>query len=266
MTEMPDEFRSRDYLTTTEAAKLLCVSPDTVLKWVKAGKVKSRRTLGGHFRIPVSELSSFASETPITVDWEQLSSRPAAHQYCWEFLAAGGEIKEECRDCITFRSRARRCYELKDLPGGLGCLNLMCDTECPECNYYQTVQGQGINVIALVRSGKLISDLQGSGVSEGIEVRFATGEYETATLIQSFRPDYIIVDCAFGKRRTAEICSNLFSDIRIPVPRLILSSRVMKIKDYCDQEIFGWIKKPFTIEQLKNCIRGVPKLAEQQNV
>ncbi len=260
---MSDEFKNRDYLTTTEAAKLLCVSPDTVLKWVKAGKVKSRRTLGGHFRIPVSELSRFASETQVAGDSAQLPLRPSAHKYCWEFLAAGGEIKEECRECITFRSRARRCYELKDLPGDMGCLNLMCDTECSDCDYYRTVSGQGINVIAMIHTPDLITDLQSSGTSEGIEIRFSSAEYETATLIHSFRPDYIVVDCSFGKRRTAEICGALFADIRIPVPRIILSSKTRKIEDYCDREVFGWIRKPFTLQQLKECIRGVPTMPSE---
>jgi len=263
MTDEPKTPKTQEYLTTTEAAKLLGVSPDTVLKWVKAGKVKSRRTLGGHFRIPVSELSLFASETLITIDSEPAISRPVTHQYCWEFLAGGGEVREECHDCITFRSRARRCYELKDLPGSMGCLNLMCDTECSECDYYRVVHGQGINVIALAHTGKLISDLQGSGVREGIEIRFATGEYETASLIQGFRPDYVVVDCSFGKRRTADICGSLFADIRIPVPRIILSSKTREIRDYCDREVFGWIRKPFSLQQLKDCIRGVPTMENE---
>jgi len=257
---MPDEPRKQEYLTTTEAAKLLGVAPDTVLKWVKAGKVKSRRTLGGHFRIPVSELSLFASETSTSVGTNKLTSQQTVHQYCWEFLAGGGEIKEECRDCITFRSRATRCYELKDLPGELGCLNLMCDTECTKCDYYRVVHGQGVNVIALSHTGKLISDIQGSGTHDGIDIRFVTAEYEIASLIQNFRPDYVVVDCSFGKRRTAEICSSLFADIRIPVSRIILSSRTRKIKDYCDREVFGWIRKPFSLQQLKECIRGVPTM------
>ena len=43
---------AKDYFTTTEAANLLSVSPDTVLKWVRAGKIESYRTPGGHSRIP----------------------------------------------------------------------------------------------------------------------------------------------------------------------------------------------------------------------
>lgn len=261
---MAEEIRKPEYLTTTEAAKILGVAPDTVLKWVKAGKIKSRRTLGGHFRIPNDELALFATGPGTKVDTERLSTQPAAHQYCWEFLAAGAEVKEECRDCITFRSRARRCYELKDLPGDMGCLNLMCGVECSECDYYRMVHGQGLNVIALANTGKLISDIQGSGVRDGIDIRFATAEYETASLIQGFRPDYIVVDCAFGKRRTADICSSLFADIRIPVPRIILSSKIRKIEDYCDREVFGWIRKPFSLQQLKECIRGVPTMTNER--
>jgi len=257
---MSDETKKRDHLTTTEAAKLLSVSPDTVLKWVKAGKVKSHRTLGGHFRIPLSELSQIATEMPVSVDWKGLSAGPVTHQYCWEYLAAGGEIKKECRECITFRSRARRCYELKDLPGGLGCLNLMCDTDCHQCGYYKKVYGQGINVIAMAHSGNLISDIQESGATAGMDIRIVGSEYEMATLIHGFRPDYIVVDCSFGKRRTSDICGSLYADIRLPVPRIILSSKTRQIKDYCDREVFGWICKPFSVEQLRACIRGVPTM------
>ncbi|UCC44589.1 MAG: helix-turn-helix domain-containing protein [Candidatus Zixiibacteriota bacterium] len=262
---MPDQVKGRKYLTTTEAARLLSVSPDTVLKWVKAGKVKSRRTLGGHFRIPVSELSPFASDVPIAAPDKRPTAPALTHQYCWEYLAGGKQIKAECMDCITYRSRASRCYELKDLPGGLGCLNLFCDTECSDCDYYKAVSGQDTNVLVLRCSGILITDLATPGKVDDLDVRFASGEYEAATAIQEFRPDYVVVDCSFGMRRTAAICNSLFSDIRIPVARLILSSRVRRIKDYCDQEIFGWIKKPFTIEQLKTCIRGVPELTAQHN-
>ena len=43
------------YLTTTEFAKLCGVSRFTILNWAKRGKIKAIRTVGKHFRIPVSE-------------------------------------------------------------------------------------------------------------------------------------------------------------------------------------------------------------------
>ena len=261
---MSERSLDKDYFTTTEAAKLLSVAPDTVLKWVKAGKVKSYRTLGGHFRIPANELESMASAARAPVRTGEADElQPVLHQYCWEYLAAGGDIKSECRDCITFKSRARRCYELKDLPGGLGCFNLMCDTDCNDCEYFKLVSGQGLNILIVGDGDKTINGLDRLDKGEGLRVRVVLNEYDASTMIQRFRPDYIVVDCAFGKRRTAGICNNLFGDSRIPVARIILASRTRKIHDYCDKEVFGWIRKPFEIEQLKRLIRGVPKIAEK---
>ena len=97
---MASQGLEKRYLTTTQAARLLSVSPDTMLKWVRAGRVKSHRTLGGHYRIPLTELGVL--EPGRGMANETLSpAQPVMHQYCWEFLAAGGEIKTECRECIT---------------------------------------------------------------------------------------------------------------------------------------------------------------------
>jgi len=251
--------RNKEFLTTSQAAKLLSVSADTVLKWVKAGKIKSNRTLGGHFRIPLTEVEIFngsVSDVSTNGNNNQLAM---PYQYCWEYLAAGGPIKSECKDCITFRSRASRCYELKDIPGGLGCLNLMCDTECASCEYFKVVNGQKLNILILSDNKKIVQDLDDLGDSSAYRIRFSNDEYSTAVAIQEYRPDYIIVDCTLGKKRTGTICNNLFNDIRIPVVRIILSSKSKNIKDYCDKEVFGWIRKPFSIEQLSGCIRGVNK-------
>jgi excisionase family DNA binding protein len=263
MTDKQTKHRSKDLLTTTEAAKLLSVSPDTVLKWVRAGKVKSRRTLGGHFRIPVSELG-------IPAAGEQgprpkPANRPLVHQYCWEYLAGDGEISPKCEDCITFRLRAQRCYEFKDLPGEFGCLNLMCDTNCTECDYYNHVHGEKLKVLILSEHKRLIEDDVDSDWSDSFDVRFARSEYDAAASVQDFRPDYVVVDCSFGQQKTAAICDHLFNDIRIPVVRIILSSKTRDIEDYCDRDVFAWLRRPFTIAQLRDCIEGISRPASKHH-
>ena len=40
-----------DLLTTGQAARLCSVTPDTVLKWIKKGRLRGVRTAGGHYRI-----------------------------------------------------------------------------------------------------------------------------------------------------------------------------------------------------------------------
>jgi len=253
---MAETSRQKEFLTTTQAAELLSVSPDTVLKWVKAGKIESTRTLGGHFRIPRSALN--LADTEISSD---KSTRPefkavAAYQYCWEFLARGGEVKPDCLECITYRSRTRRCYELRDLPEGLGCLRVYCKSTCDDCDYFRMVDEQELNVILLSESGRLVRDWQGESNINGLQVQLAENEYECASIIQTFRPDFIVVDCAMGKRRTAAVCRNLFNDARIPVVRIILASKTRQLKKYCDKEVCAWITRPFTIGQLKQCISG----------
>jgi len=41
-----------EYLTTTEAARLLGVTPQTIRNWIRSGKITTEPTLGGHNRIP----------------------------------------------------------------------------------------------------------------------------------------------------------------------------------------------------------------------
>ena len=145
----------------------------------------------------------------------------------------------------------------------MGCLNLLCNTECTECDYYKVVAGQGINILIVSENKKLVNDLNTTDDLNGFHVKFAENEYETAVTIQSFRPDYIVVDCTLGKYRTTAICDSLFSDIRIPIVRIVLCSKTRKPKGFCDNDVFGWIRKPFFVEQLKECIRGVPKTTSE---
>jgi AmiR/NasT family two-component response regulator len=135
----------------------------------------------------------------------------------------------------------------------------MCDTECEDCEYFRQVSGQRLNILVLSRGRNLITDIDRVDHLRECQIEFVEREYEAAVVIQQFRPDYIVVDCALGKRRTSTICRSLFNDIRLPVARIILSSRSKTIGDFCDKEVFGWIQKPFTVQQLIDCIGGVPE-------
>jgi excisionase family DNA binding protein len=48
------------YLRTAEVADILQVSPKTVSRWAKEGKLPFLRTLGGHRRYPASEIGQLA--------------------------------------------------------------------------------------------------------------------------------------------------------------------------------------------------------------
>jgi excisionase family DNA binding protein len=50
------------YLHTAEVADLLHVSPKTVSRWAKEGKLPFLKTLGGHRRYPAAEIRRLANE------------------------------------------------------------------------------------------------------------------------------------------------------------------------------------------------------------
>ena len=50
------------YLRAAEVADLLHVSPKTVSRWAKEGKLPFLKTLGGHRRYPEAEIRELAEE------------------------------------------------------------------------------------------------------------------------------------------------------------------------------------------------------------
>ena len=53
---------SPGYLRTGEVADILYVSPATVSRWSKEGKLPFLRTLGGHRRYPEAKIRELANE------------------------------------------------------------------------------------------------------------------------------------------------------------------------------------------------------------
>jgi CheY-like chemotaxis protein len=121
------------------------------------------------------------------------------------------------------------------------------------------VHGQGLKVLILSERPETLMPEDRIPPERGLEVRLVSSEYECAREIENFRPDYVIVDCALGRKRTGEVCNAIFDDPRIPVPRIILTSKTRSIRDYCDREVFGWIRKPFPPERLRECLEGAEK-------
>jgi excisionase family DNA binding protein len=56
------EKKLHTYLTTAEVAEILHVSPKTVTRWAREGKLPHSRTLGGHRRYPGEAIRELASE------------------------------------------------------------------------------------------------------------------------------------------------------------------------------------------------------------
>jgi excisionase family DNA binding protein len=54
------QAKGAEYLKTAEVADILHVSPKTVTRWAKDGKLPHSRTLGGHRRFPAQSIKKIA--------------------------------------------------------------------------------------------------------------------------------------------------------------------------------------------------------------
>ena len=106
-------------LTTGEVAKLCGVTPDAVLKWIKAGKLPAARTPGGHFRVSRETCTAMGlGETPL--EEPQHTTTPDAslnkeEHRCWEFFGQDGAPREACLKCVVYLAGAQHCYKLAEL-------------------------------------------------------------------------------------------------------------------------------------------------------
>jgi excisionase family DNA binding protein len=57
-----EEYRRERYLRTSEVAVMLQVSPKTVARWAKEGRLPYLATLGGHRRFPATVIDRLVGE------------------------------------------------------------------------------------------------------------------------------------------------------------------------------------------------------------
>jgi excisionase family DNA binding protein len=55
-------YAGEKFLRTSDVAKMLHVSPKTVSRWAKEGRIPHLSTLGGHRRFPATEIERLMDE------------------------------------------------------------------------------------------------------------------------------------------------------------------------------------------------------------
>jgi excisionase family DNA binding protein len=121
----------KNYLTTGEAAAIFDVDPDTILRWIKSGDIPAIRTPGGHYRINRNVF--------LTKMIKEKNETQTDFSYCWEYNSKSGIIRDGCKKCIVYKSRASKCYELGKLPIPIGHSKLFCSESCKDCQYYKSI-------------------------------------------------------------------------------------------------------------------------------
>ena len=95
--------RRSGYLTTTELARLCGVSRFTIINWTKQGRIKATRTVGRHYRIPVSEALSLLR----SFEEKQKSSSSGPRRYCRQQVPTkNGD--EERGNCLTSNEKNKQ--------------------------------------------------------------------------------------------------------------------------------------------------------------
>ena len=161
---------AKDLYSTFQAARILGVTPDTVLKWIKRGKIATSRTLGGHYRIPKEKIDELLSEREIHSSTTGTPSSCKAFQFCWEFNSKESGAPDDCRNCLVYKTRAMRCYEMSPVPKEPANLKLFCEGECQNCAYFDYVRQQAPCVLVITDDSDFIKDVNNNKKSLNIEV------------------------------------------------------------------------------------------------
>jgi excisionase family DNA binding protein len=210
------------HISTGKAAKLLSVSADTILKWIKKGNLPARKTAGGHYRISYRHVERLLNvDANSAVRRRDNEQRPLVP--CWEYNAAAGKIKENCRSCLVFQAQSEKCYEVGKVLKMSGRGDTCCPTGCEACDYYIESNGRPFNVLIFTDNESFKCELVAEQKSSKLRLQFTSCEYDCSLAVASFLPDFIVVDCKMGAEICEEICLHLANDPRLPQAKIILA-------------------------------------------
>jgi len=252
-----DSGESARWLTTGEAAELCGVARDTVLRWIKVGKLEAERTPGGHHRIPIEAVEKLVIPAVEAQLREPSSRRPL---YCWEYFIRDEEPPEECRGCIVYRARAEWCFRLAGNPECGHALRYFRGS-CEQCPYYRRIHRLPANVLVITTDPVFAEQLRRGTVPE-VVCHFAANAYEASAVVETFRPEFAVVDCSLPNGERGELLRCLAGDNRVPGLRVILAVRSLAAPPQeCSRHhglLAGVLRKPFGPEAIRSLIEKIP--------
>ncbi|MCJ7628528.1 MAG: excisionase family DNA-binding protein [Longimicrobiales bacterium] len=258
-------------LTTGQAAKLCAVTPDTVLKWIKKGRLSATRTAGGHFRVALPDLEPFmagfgqkgfnpAIRAPLSSSPSQDGTKEDYEGVpCWEFLSDRGELREACRQCVVYRVRATRCFLMAGIDTDVGHAHQFCEGSCEDCVYFQRIQGKSTQVLFISSDEELVNRIDWFG-DDSTTLRFARNGYEASALIQDFRPEIAIIDVEGLPDQGLGLLDSISADARIPHVRVILvippDSMGRMLQRPRHRLVVSMLEKPVLCDRIEEVVRG----------
>ncbi len=245
-----------EWLTTGEAARLCSVERDTVLKWIKRGRIRACRTAGGHYRIASEDLERLLTPLPTRSGAE----RRAPALRCWEYLAVEGEIRSECRNCLAFEVGAAWCYRLRRRAQAAG---FFCcgPKSCEECPYYRRIAGLPARVLVVTEDSALRRALAPGDPS--VALTFARSSYEAARLVPELWPALVVIDDEVDRHGGWELLESLLSDRAAAGLRVLYAvgsaGRRAEVKRGNRRgALLAVLKKPFGVSMIQEILAETP--------
>ena len=248
-------------LTTGQAAKLCEVTPDTILKWIRKGKLHGTRTAGGHYRINPQDLEPHVPEGRLVQQGQETPRCLAQQLHCWEYLSDGGAVRDDCKRCVVYRVRAAQCFQMAEMETDVGHAKQFCRDSCEDCVYFRRVQGMPTNVLVISRDETLADRLL-SEENPSIALRLARTGYEASAIIQQFQPAFVVVDEELLTFEGGALLESLAADSRLAGVKIVLSvrhgtahsNRGIQRSDL----VFSVIEKPFGPRRIAAVINSFP--------
>lgn len=256
------EASDPNLLSTGQAARLCSVTPDTVLKWIKRGRLVGARTAGGHYRIHRRHLEHLMTGPG---PGDPAPARPPACNQdglrCWDFLSDRGAIRDDCHACVVYRVRAARCFLVARLEQDIGHARRFCQGSCDACAYYRRVNGLATNVLFVTADQTLIDCLGQDGDST-ITLRIAGNMYEAAVVIEAFRPALAVIDVACLPGGDSGLLDALATDPRVPGLGVILvvpaGMKTRARRRWTSDLIIDVLEKPFGVRRIAGMVNARP--------
>jgi excisionase family DNA binding protein len=258
-------------LTTGQAAKLCAVTPDTVLKWIKKGRLAATRTAGGHYRVALPDLEPFmagfgqkspAASGPVEVRAVPPNGGTKEEQEevpCWEFLSNEGELRDGCRQCVVYRVRATRCFLMAGLESDVGHAHEFCEGSCEDCVYFRRIQGLSTQVLMISADEDLVSRIDWSG-DDSVSLRFARNGYEASAMIQDFRPEIAIIDMEGLPDQGFGLLDSIAADPRVPHIRVVLAippdTMPRMLQRPRHRLVVSMLEKPHICDHIEEVVKG----------
>ena len=267
----------KDLLTTGQAAKLVGVTPDTVLKWIKKGKLPATRTPGGHYRIALPDLepsmadfgqkrggdggrSDTRAEDEGGITSQSREVGAEEDNPCWEFLSEEGEVRHACKQCVVYRVRATRCFLMAGLDSDVGHAREFCEGSCEDCVYFRRLQGRSTHVLLISSDDELQDRIDWETGKNPLALRLARNGYEASAIIQDFRPEVAILDLEDLPENGMGLLDSIAADPRVPRIRVILvvpagmMGKVLKRPRH--RLVMSILEKPHACERLPQVVQS----------